>query len=350
LTKAINFYLFVLMTDILSIPRFDDLHVHVREGDMAKAVMEQTKKGGVSRIMAMPNLKDPLTTAAKAADYINFINSQNHGLDILFSLYLGHDTTPNEIIEAKKLGISNVKIMPAGVSTNSHFDIKNLEAFYPVLEAMQQNDYIFNIHGEVPSDFSRNICILNAEAKFLPILAEIQKNFPKLRIVLEHMTSAEAVEYVKNNPSENLAATITAHHLDLTIDDVAGKIHNYCKPVAKYPTDCQALRDIVKSGNPKFFLGSDSAPHTRETKETACGCAGVYTAPYLANYLADTFEKINCLDRLQDFTSTFGADYYRIPKQTSTLNLIKKETKIDNQIHGVVPYRAGEVSNWSIQD
>lgn len=338
------------MTNNITLPIFDDLHVHLREGDMAKSVLEQTKKGGVGRIMAMPNLSSsPLTTAALAKDYIDFINAKNHGLDILFSLYLGHDTTPNEIIEASQLGIRNVKMYPAGVTTNSSFGVSNLAEFYPVLESMQQNNLIFNIHGEVPSDFGRNICIMNAEAKFLPILAEIQKNFPKLRLVLEHLTSVEAVEYVKNDNSNNLAATITAHHLDLTMDDWAGKNHNYCKPVAKYPVDCQALRDIIKSGNPKFFLGSDSAPHTRETKETACGCAGVYTATHLASYLTDTFEKIGCLDKLTNFTSKFGADYYQLPYQTKTMNLIKKEIVVEDIVHGVVPYRAGEKLGWSIE-
>ena len=242
------------MTDFLTLPIFDDLHVHLREGDMAKEVLKQTKLGGVGRVMAMPNLGSPLTTADKASNYIDFVNSQDHGLDILFSLYLGHDTTPDEIDKAKLLGIKNIKMYPAGVTTNSNFGVNNIKTFYPVLEVMQQNNFIFNIHGEVPSNFGRNICIMNAEAKFLPILSEIQKNFPKLKLVLEHVTSLEAVEYVKNDTSENLATTITAHHLDLTVDDWAGKIHNYCKPVAKYPVDCKALQDAVKSGNPKFFL------------------------------------------------------------------------------------------------
>ena len=337
------------MTDFLTLPIFDDLHVHLREGDMAKEVLKQTKLGGVGRVMAMPNLGSPLTTADKASNYIDFVNSQDHGLDILFSLYLGHDTTPDEIDKAKLLGIKNIKMYPAGVTTNSNFGVNNIKTFYPVLEVMQQNNFIFNIHGEVPSNFGRNICIMNAEAKFLPIISEIQKNFPKLKLVLEHVTSLEAVEYVKNDTSENLATTITAHHLDLTVDDWAGKIHNYCKPVAKYPVDCKALQDAVKSGNPKFFLGSDSAPHTKETKETACGCAGVYTAPYLASYLADTFERLDCLDKLQNFTSKFGADYYGLAYRTKTMNLIKKQNIVNKIVHSVVPYRAGEELSWSVE-
>jgi dihydroorotase len=338
------------MTDFITLPLFDDLHVHLREGDMAKSVLEQTVLGGAGRVMAMPNLSSaPLTTADLAQKYQRFILDQKADLDIIFSLYLGHDTTPEEIIKAKELGIRNVKVMPAGVSTNSHFDISNMRAFYPVLEAMQQNDYIFNIHGEVPSDYGRNICILNAEAKFLPIMEQIQKDFPKLKLVLEHTTSREAVDYVMNSQSENLAATITTHHLDLTVDDWAGKIHNYCKPVAKYPVDREALRNAVKSGNPKFFLGSDSAPHQIETKETACGCAGVYLAPYVAQYTADVFERMECLDRLQKFTSTFGAEYYGLQKQTKTMNLVRKETIVEKLIHNVVPFRAGEKLNWSIE-
>jgi dihydroorotase len=338
------------MTDFITLPVFDDLHVHLREGDMAKNILKQTVLGGVGRVLAMPNLSSsPLTTAKLAKEYKEFILEQNSNLDILFSLYLGHDTTPDEIIKAKELGIKNVKVMPAGVSTNSHFDISNMRAFYPVLEAMQQSDFIFNIHGEVPSDYGRNICILNAEAKFLPILAQIQKDFPKLKLVLEHTTSREAVEYIINSQSENLAATITIHHLDLVVDDWAGKVHNYCKPVAKYPIDREALRNAIKSGNPKFFLGSDSAPHLVETKETACGCAGVYLAPYLAQYSADVFERMECLDKLENFTSSFGADYYKLPKQTKKINLLKLENKVEGIIHDVVPYRAGEKLNWSIE-
>ena len=338
------------MLNNITLPILDDLHVHLREGEKAKQTLVQTAIGGAGRILAMPNLSKPLTTAILAKEYMDFINSNAHGLEVLFSLYLGQETTPQEILKAKSFGISNLKMMPAGVSTNSHFDIDLLKEFYPTFEAMQQSGFIFNIHGEVPSDFKHNICVMNAEAKFLPIITDIQKNFPKLKLALEHITSKESVEFVKNNQSENLVATITAHHLDLTVDDWAGKIHNYCKPVAKYPVDCQALQNIVKSGHPKFFLGSDSAPHIRETKETACGCAGVYTASYLASYLAETFQRIDCMDKLPNFTSKFGADYYQLPYQTRTMNLIKKEIKVASIINGVVPYRSGEKLGWSIEN
>ncbi len=336
------------MTSI-TLPLLDDLHVHLREGDMLSNVIQETINGGVGRVMAMPNLKNPLTTADKVQEYQNYIKSLNLDLEILYSLYLGQDTTPEEIVKAAKLGVKNVKMYPAGVTTNSNFGVSDITSFYLVFEAMQENDFIFNIHGEVPSDYGRNICVMNAEAKFLPILAEIQKNFPKLKIVLEHMTSAEAVEYVKNCDSEYLAASITVHHLDLVVDDWAGKIHNFCKPVAKFPVDRQALRDIVKSGNPKFFLGSDSAPHMRELKETACGCAGVYTAPYLAPYLADVLERIGCLDRLVDFATVFGAQFYGLEPQKKTFILTKKPTVVDSEIHGVVPFRAEETLSWGIE-
>jgi dihydroorotase len=341
------------MTNHITLPLFDDFHVHLREGEMAKEILRQTINGGAGRLMAMPNTKNPLTDTGKILEYKNFIESQKAGLnlelEIMYSLYLSNGLSCEEIHKAKLNGINNVKMYPAGVTTNSSFGVSNIEVFYPIFEAMQDLDMIFNIHGEVPSDFGRNICVLNAEAKFLPVMDKLIKDFPKLRIVLEHMTSYEAVEYVKNSTSANLAATITAHHLDLTVDDWAGKNHNFCKPVAKYPADCQALRDIVASGNPKFFLGSDSAPHSKETKETACGCAGVYTAPFLGCYLADSFEKMSCLDKLANFSSKFGADFYKLPYQTRTLNLVKNPQIITNILHGVVPYRANETVNWTIE-
>jgi dihydroorotase len=238
---------------------------------------------------------------------------------------------------------------PLGVTTNSDSGVSDIRQFYNTFEAMQDLDMIFNIHGEVPSDESRNICVMNAEISFLPILERIHKDFPKLRIILEHTTTKEAVELIQKMP-DNVASTITVHYLDLTVDDWAGKIHNFCKPVAKYPIDKQALVSMVKSGNPKFFLGSDSAPHLRGMKETACGCAGVFTASYLAAYLADVLDRNNCLDKMVGFATQFGADFYNLPYQKKTLTLTKQEIIVDSEIGGVVPFRAGENLRWKIQD
>jgi dihydroorotase len=216
-----------------------------------------------------------------------------------------------------------------------------------LFETMQELDMIFNIHGEVPSNDQANICVLNAEISFLPILERIHLDFPRLRMVLEHITTKEAVQFVQDS-NDKIGATITVHHLDLTVDNWAGQNHNFCKPVAKYPIDRDSLRDVVRSGSPKFWLGSDSAPHKREMKETACGCAGVYTASYLASYLADCMERLGCLDKMANYATKIGADFYQLPHQKEIINLERKPTMVANEINGVVPFRAGETLNWSL--
>jgi dihydroorotase len=300
----------------------------------------------------MPNLKPPIGNTAQALEYLTELNKVrdglgNTGLEFLMSLYLNNSLDARELSLANQSGVNNVKMYPLGVTTNSDSGVSDIRQFYPTFEAMQDLDMIFNIHGEVPSDEGRNICIMNAEISFLPILEQIHKDFPKLRIILEHTTTKEAVELIKTMPY-NVASTITVHHLDLSIDDVVGRNHNFCKPVAKYPVDKQALVSAVKNGNPKFFLGSDSAPHLRGMKETACGCAGVFTASYLAQYLADVLDRNDCLDKIQGFATEFGADYYRIPRQKNTFTLVKEKIIVDSEIGGVVPFRAGEGLNWKI--
>ena len=333
----------------LTLPRLDDLHVHLRQDEMLDWTATQTFNGGASRVLVMPNLKPPIITAKQALDYQQELIRANPNLEYLMCLYLHNSLDYNELVKAKNSGINNLKMYPAGVTTNSQYGVDNVKSFYPLFEAMQELDMIFNIHGEVPSDDERNICVLNAEISFLPILEQIHKDFPRLRMIFEHITTKEAVEFVRNS-NDNITATITVHHLDLTVDNWAGQNHNFCKPVAKYPVDRNALRNAVKSGSHKFFLGSDSAPHKKEMKETACGCAGVYTASYLASYLADCLERLECLDRITDFATKFGADFYRLPYQTQILTLEKKPTQVVDLINGVVPFRAGQTLNWSIVD
>ncbi len=336
-----------MFSTTLTLPRLDDLHVHLRQDEMLQWTADETYRGGAGRVLAMPNLKPPVITPEQALNYKSELLKVNSNLDYLMCLYLHDSLTSEDLHRATKMGVNNLKMYPAGVTTNSQYGVDNIKSFYPLFETMQELDMIFNIHGEVPSDDANNICVLNAEISFLPLLEQVHKDFPRLRMILEHITTKEAVKFVANS-NDKIAATITVHHLDLTVDNWAGQNHNFCKPVAKYPVDRNALRDIVKTGSAKFFLGSDSAPHKREMKETACGCAGVYTATYLAAYLADCFERLDCLPLLTDYATKFGADFYRLPYQTQMLNLERTPTVVANEINGVVPFRAGQTLNWKL--
>lgn len=331
----------------LTIPRIDDLHTHQRQEDLMQDTLPFLYQGGAGRVLVMPNLKPPLTKVDKILKYQKELKTLEPRIDYIMTLYLTPSVKIEEIKKAKENGVNNVKLYPTGVTTGSQDGVDNIEKLYPVLEAMQELDMIFNIHGEVPSDFENDICIMNAEQMFLPILDKILKNFPKLRVVLEHLTTKDAVKYVKEGP-DTLAGTITAHHLDLVVDHWAGRNHNYCKPVAKFPSDRNSIREAAISGNPKFFLGSDSAPHKKNMKETACGCAGIYTAPYLAGYYADVFERLDGLDKLENFATKFGADFYGLERQVEKITLIKKEVSIEREIGGVVPFKAGKKIGWKV--
>jgi dihydroorotase len=341
------------MSTILTLPLADDLHVHLRQDEMLDFTIAETIRGGAGRVMVMPNLKPPVGTTDEAIKYLNELIAVrnklgNHDLEFIMSLYLNEKLDREELIKAKAAGINNIKMYPLGVTTNSQGGVSgDMKKYYHVLEAMQDLDMIFNIHGEVPSDESRNICVMNAEISFLPIFEKIHQNFPRLRMILEHTTTKEAVEMIKRMP-DNVASTITPHHLDIIVDDWMGQPHNLCKPVAKYPVDKEALIEAVRSGNPKFFLGSDSAPHKKEMKETACGCSGVFTASYMMPYLAEILERNGCLDKIKDFSSTFGARFYRLEPQTKTFDLVKAKNIVSAEINGVVPFKAGQNVGWKI--
>lgn len=276
----------------------------------------------------------------------------------LMTLYLSPDLSPDEIRKAKTAGIVGVKSYPRGVTTNSDGGIESYETYYPVFEAMQDVDMVLNLHGEIPSDASNNICVLNAEASFLPHLRSLHERFPRLRIVLEHATSRAAVEAVKSL-GDTVACTITAHHLALTVDDWAGQAFHFCKPVAKFPDDRLALREVVKEGHPRFFLGSDSAPHPAHRKSTssptqACA-AGVYTSPVLLPLLAQLLESFDALDKLEGFTSTFGRRFYKqeIGGNQQDIKLRRGPTVVETTLssHGetVVPFWAGKELDWAIE-
>ncbi|MCE9616288.1 MAG: dihydroorotase [Lentisphaerae bacterium] len=331
----------------LTLPLADDLHVHLRQGDVLRTVVPLLRAGGAGRVLVMPNTTPPVTSAGQAVAYRAELRAVAPDVDFLMTLYFTPALTPDEVRRAAAAGVVGIKVYPHGVTTNSASGVEDLLAFGPVLAAMEAADLVLELHGELPAHAGSDVCVLDAEERFLPTLRSLHDRYPRLRIVLEHVTTARAVDAVKSLGA-TVAATITAHHLDLMIDDWAGKNHNFCKPVAKYPSDRAALRAVVGEGHPRFFLGSDSAPHPRTAKECASACAGVFTSPLLLAYLADTFEGLGALDRLPAFASEFGCRFYRLPPARETIRLVREPQVVPPAYGGVVPYRAGATLNWRI--
>ncbi|KAF9057406.1 hypothetical protein BJ165DRAFT_1334954 [Panaeolus papilionaceus] len=338
-----------------------DFHVHLRQGSLSQLIVPHVRTGGFDVAYVMPNLKPPITSTEQALQYQADLQKIDPNVEYLMTLYLSPELTPDEIRKASKAGVVGVKSYPRGVTTNSDGGIESYEAYYPIFEAMQEVDMVLNLHGEVPSDADANIHVLNAEPTFIPHLFKIHEAFPKLRIVLEHATTRAAVEAVKKC-GPTVGCTITAHHLALIVDDWAGQSWNFCKPVAKYPDDRQALRDVVKEGHPRFFLGSDSAPHPPHTKSTsspthACA-AGVYTSPILLPLVAHLLESFGALDKLEGFASSFGRAFYKLPIDESagkvaTLRRAPAGTLVDGQYNlgdeSLVPFWAGKEIGWVLE-
>ncbi|KXN87919.1 Dihydroorotase [Leucoagaricus sp. SymC.cos] len=335
-----------------------DFHVHLRQGTFSELITPHVRKGGFDLAYVMPNLKPPITTTEQALKYRAELERIDPNVEYLMTLYLSPDLTPEEIRKASATGIVGVKSYPRGVTTNSDGGIESYEAYYPVFEAMQEVDMVLNLHGEVPSDGSNNTHVLNAEVQFLPHLFRLHAAFPKLRIVLEHATTRAAIEAVKSC-GPTVACTITAHHLALIVDDWAGQSWNFCKPVAKYPDDRTALRDIVKEGHPRFFLGSDSAPHPPHAKSTSTPthpcAAGIYTSPILLPLVADILDSFGAVEKLPGFVSDFGRAFYKRPaKAGKTVQLRKIEggqLVDDKYVQGeneLIPFWTGKRLHWQI--
>lgn len=304
-----------------------------------------------------PNLVPPVVTVEEALAYHARIAALDPATRYLMTLYLSPEITPATIAAAAKSGIvAGVKSYPKGVTTNSGGGVVDYAAFYEVFAAMEEYDLVLNLHGEAPA--SPMITVLNAEETFLPTLLDLHARFPRLRIVLEHCTTAAAIAAVRQC-GPTVAATITAHHLFLTIDQWADNPHCFCKPVAKLPADRDALVDAATSGDPKFFLGSDSAPHPRTAKvgsATGRTAAGVFSQPYAVQYVATAFDRAGKLDRLHDFVAVFGRRFYKtVEKGWETEDtllknriLLTKEPGVEVVAefgHGpgvVVPFMAGE--------
>lgn len=350
-----------------------DMHVHVRDDEMCELITPTIRNGGISVAYIMPNLQPPVTTLEKVLDYKKFLEKISPKTTFLMSFYLSSELTPYLIHQAAQQGaIHGVKCYPAGVTTNSSsgVDPNDFSSFYPIFKAMEEEELVLNLHGEKPSVHSDNqkedIHVLNAEECFLPALQKLHKDFPNLRIVLEHCTTEAAVNIVNeinkdiiNAADIRVAATITAHHLFLTIDDWAGNPINFCKPVAKLPNDKRALVKAVTSGKPYFFFGSDSAPHALANKTKHIGvCAGVYTQLFAVPYLAQVFDEQHSLDKLKDFVSTFGLSFYRVTsdqlKSQDEVTLFRKLQSVPEVISNeksltVAPFKSGEKLDWSIK-
>jgi dihydroorotase len=339
----------------LSIIKPDDWHLHLRDGaQMASVVLHTARR--FARAIVMPNLRSPIADIAQALAYRDRILAalpEGHGFQPLMTLYLTDNLSPEEIaLAVESRVVYGAKLYPAGATTNSEYGVTRIERIYPVLEAMQSLDLPLLVHGEVTAPdvdiFDRERCFIDE------ILIPLSQDFPELRIVLEHITTADAVQFVLE-ASPELAATITPHHLLYNRNAIlAGGIrpHFYCLPVLKREVHRRALLKAVTSGNPKFFLGTDSAPHPRGGKETACGCAGIFSAHAAIELYAEAFEQAGALDKLEGFASCFGADFYRLARNRERIRLIKQAWQVpESYAFGdsrLVPLRAGETVAWRL--
>ncbi len=342
----------------LTITRPDDWHVHLRDGAALQHTCADIARY-FGRAIVMPNLTPPAATVDQALDYRERIVHAMQGLprqfEPLMTLYLTDQTSAAEIRRAAGTeGIHAVKLYPAGATTNSDAGVSALEALYPVLAAMEEADLPLLVHGEVTE---ADIDIFDREKVFIERhLTPITQRFPALRVVLEHITTGDAVQFVSAAP-DTVAATITVHHLLFNRNDMlVGGIrpHYYCLPVLKRNSHQQALQAAAISGNRKFFLGTDSAPHSTASKETACGCAGVYSAHAALELYAEVFEQLQALDKLEGFAAHFGADFYRLPRNSDTVTLRKQNWDIPAQLPlgntSLTPLRAAQAVAWQVVD
>ncbi len=353
----------------MTLPKPDDWHIHLREGEaLTRTVYDAAQQ--FHRVMVMPNLANPITSVNKAVAYRQQIleildkliaqhpDKASHFEHFmpLMTLYLTQDLLPSEIALAKDSGIIHgIKLYPLGATTLSDSGVSNIQKLNAVFEKMQELGIILQIHGEVTHP---DVDIFDKEKIFIETeLSYITQTFPELKIVLEHITTQEAVEFVQSAP-KHIAATITPHHLLINRNDMFYKgirPHHYCLPVAKRKHHQEKLLEAATSANPKFFLGTDSAPHAQHKKESACGCAGIYSARDALAYYAMAFEKQGQLNKLNDFATQFGTQFYGLPiNTTQSVTLIKQNHIIPEQLpltkqDNVVPFMAGQTLTWCVQ-
>ena len=338
----------------LTITRPDDWHLHLRDGAALKAVLPHTVHQ-FARAIIMPNLKPPVRSVADAAAYRDRILAAipaGKRFEPLMTLYLTDNTDPKEIIAAKASQfVKAVKYYPAGATTNSDFGVTDIRRCDRVFEAMQQVDMPLLLHGEVTD---QDVDVFAREKVFIEKhLIPLKLRFPNLRMVLEHITTSDAVKFVL--AANKVAATITPQHLLFNRNILfKGGIrpHFYCLPILKGEEHRRAILQAATSGNPKFFLGTDSAPHSRNSKENSCGCAGCYSALHAMELYAEAFESVDALDKLEAFASFHGPDFYQLPRNTEQITLIKTTWRIPDEVpfteSGLVPLRAGEEMTWQM--
>ena len=341
----------------ITITRPDDWHVHLRDGDYLKDTVEAISRY-FGRAIIMPNLVPALDTPDAVSHYREQILSvipEDSAFEPLMTLYLSENTGPEIVKEAKQLPFVHAfKLYPAGATTNSESGISSIKSMYDVFDALQDHDLPLCIHGEVTSDA---VDIFDREAAFIDeILLPLTQDFPRLRVVLEHITTRQAVDFVLD-ASEKVAATITAHHLLFNRNHMlAGAIRPifYCLPILKRTIHQQALVDAAISGNPKFFLGTDSAPHPRTAKENICGCAaGCYTAHAAIELYAEAFDNVGELNKLEAFSSFFGPDFYQLPRNKDKITLIEESWQVPEMLRfgqdELIPIRSNEQVNWRVK-
>jgi dihydroorotase len=340
--------------DSLTLPRPDDFHVHLRDGPALAAVAAHTAQS-FARAIVMPNLRPPVTTVTAAAAYrdrILAVLPPGARFTPLMTLYLTDNTPPAEIAAAKASGfVHAVKYYPAGATTNSDSGVTSIERVYPVLAAMESHGMVLCLHGEVTDP---GVDMFDRERVFVDtLLGRITRDFPGLRIVLEHVTTKEAAQFVRDATTP-IAATITPQHLRWSRSVLfAGGLrpHYYCLPILKRESHRVALVEAATSGNPRFFLGTDSAPHARHAKEAACCGAGCYSAPIALALYAEAFDTVGALARLPDFASGFGADFYGLPGNQETVTLVREPTPVPREYafgdDTLVPVCAGETVAWT---
>ena len=344
------------MTNTLSLTRPDDWHLHLRDGDALRAVLPHTARQ-FARAIVMPNLKPPVTTTALALDYKRrIVEALPEGADFqpLMTLYLTDRTPPDEMRRAREAGIVALKLYPAGATTNSDAGVTDIRKTYATLEAMQREGLLLLVHGEVTD---ADIDLFDREAVFIErVLEPLRRDFPGLKIVFEHITTREAAQYVAAADAQ-LAATITAHHLLFNRNALflgGLRPHYYCLPVLKREEHRRALVAAATSGSPKFFLGTDSAPHAAPLKEHALGCAGCYTALSALELYAAAFDAAGALDKLEGFASVHGADFYGLPRNAGRVTLRRQPWTLPQTVpFGAQPLKplcGGETLAWQQVD
>ena len=336
-----------MASQMLTIRRPDDWHVHLRDGEMLHTVAPYTARQ-FARAIVMPNLVPPVTAVEAAAAYRDrIIAAAGVEFTPLMTCYLTDQADPDELARGYAEGIwVAAKLYPAGATTNSASGVTDIGNIYPALERMQKSGMVLCVHGEVTEP---EVDVFDREAVFIDrVLSKVVESFPALRIVFEHITTAEAAEFVMD-AGPNVGATVTPQHLIINRNALfTGGLrpHAYCLPVAKREKHRLAVRAAAVSGSPKFFLGTDSAPHARQAKESACGCAGIFNAPFALESYATVFDEEGALDRFEAFASENGARFYGLPLNEGTATLQRADVHVPDEIEGIVPFHAGETLGW----